>query len=230
MFNKYLVLSLFLIMNSSFAESVGYKLPGFGVWLEYSQQNGRSVELLYSMALVESGKYVSKDNFIPWPYAIGVGKDEAIGQYKHESLYPKTYEEAKQVLAELISLGHKNLGIGIMQVNIRENASLVKNPFDLLDPEKNIKVASKIIKQCNKNRTETEMLSCYSHGRYISAKGRIYALKVFDYIDRFASKFVNQYQPTGVLTLAELGYYMAKQTTLNTKYRGNRNKIVYIVE
>jgi hypothetical protein len=182
-------------------------IPPFDFWLEISNQNSISTGLVYGMALVESGRYNVKNEFIPWAFAIGVGPESSIGQLKHESLYPATFAEAKEMLHELLAKGHTNLGLGMMQINIAQNPNLVEDPVHLFDPVTNMKAASKIIKQCNRNRTDIEMLSCYSHGRYESVKGAKYAKQVFNFEDRFASSFINKHQPTGELTLNELNYF-----------------------
>ncbi|GAA5132728.1 transglycosylase SLT domain-containing protein [Thalassotalea piscium] len=182
-------------------------IPPFNVWLEASNQNSRSASLIYSVALVESGKYTNEKKFVPWPFAIGVGVDKSLGQLTHESIYPETFEEAKHTLTQLLANGYTNIGVGIMQINIRHNKHLVEDPIHLLDPVTNIKAASKVIKQCNKNKSATQMLSCYSHGRYDSKRGAIYANRVFDYEARFAKSFINKHQPSGEISLAELNYF-----------------------
>jgi len=204
----------------SFANVEDY-VPPFDVWLEVSNQNAKSAELIYSIALVESGKYVDSNTFIPWPFAIGIGVDESVGQMKHESLYPATFEEASIILNDLLAKGYSNLGVGIMQINILFNSHLVEDPIHLLDPVTNIKAASKVIKQCNRQRSTVEMLSCYSHGRYNSDKGKLYAKRVFEYQDRFAGKFINKHLPMGELTLNELNYFWYQRKASKVEETGS---------
>lgn len=203
---KCLCLILAFPMMAS-ALSIEAYIPPFDVWLEASNANSEPAELIYSIALVESGKYVDANTFIPWPFAIGIGVDKSVGQYHHVSLYPETFEEAKLILEGLLSQGYTNIGVGIMQINIRFNSHLVDDPVHLLDPVTNIQAASKIIKQCNNERSDVEMLSCYSYGRYKSEGGTLYAKKVFDYRDRFGGQFVHQHQPVGELTMNELKHF-----------------------
>jgi hypothetical protein len=189
-------------------------VPPFDVWKNISRLTNNDASLIYSIALVESGKYIDSDKFIPWPFAIGVGVDEKVNQLKHESFYPETFEEAKTLLTDLLARGYTNIGVGIMQVNIRENSDLFSDPVHLLDPVTNLKIASKVIKQCGRF-TKLKMLSCYSSGHYESERGQQYASKVFDYQSRFGFSFVQSYFPIGLLTIEQLNNYTQKKRQQN---------------
>ena len=210
------------------AESIKQYIPPFQIWLDSASDNLTSPGLLYALALVESGKYTKTNEFVPWPFAIGIGKDKSIGQFKHESLYPESFEEAKAVLSGLIAAGHKNLGVGIMQVNLRENGHLVDNPIHLFDPVTNIKAATKVLKGCKNAVNTVEVLSCYSHGRYKSEKGAKYADKVFDYHNRFGATYENRHRPIGTMTVSELAYFYSQQ--IDPDQRTTSRNTVYIVE
>lgn len=208
---KNIMASLFLLFSLS-ANGVVQHVPEFSHWLEASRDVGVEPSLLYSMSLAESGKTID-GHFIPHPYAIAVGKDLSIGQTHHEGYYPETYDQAKVILKNLLAAGYINIGVGIMQINIRENSHLFDDPTDLLDPSYNISIAKKVIDQCSNNKSVTQMLSCYSHGRYDSEKGRKYAERVFTYENQYGQTYVKRHQPIGVLSLSELTYYYQLHTS-----------------
>lgn len=92
--------------------------------------------LLYSLALKESRSNAGSGLISPQPYALRNGPSG--------SVYPKTINEARALLRKY--LAEDNLtDIGIMQINYRWNGNRVKNPEELLEPEKNINTGSKIL-------------------------------------------------------------------------------------
>lgn len=166
-------------------------------WVKYSKSSNVSPHILYAIALKESGKLIN-DSFIPSPYAIGVGVDRSIGQMKHISIYPSSMEEAKAVLSQLLSTGHKNLGIGLMQISWLYHQDKVNTAFDLLDANTNLSVAARILRSCkNRNGKDLNTLSCYSYGEGDDPNGLIYANKAFDYADTYGKQFVSRLAPKG---------------------------------
>lgn len=166
-------------------------------WFKYAKLAQVTPEILYAIALKESGKYIS-NVFIPSPFAIGIGVDKSIGQLKHQSIYPKTRFEAETVLADLITKGHTNLGIGMMQVSWIYHNDKVQHPFDLLNVHKNLEVAGAILKDCkDRNHSNLSMLSCYSYGEGDDPNGLIYANEAFEYANTYGTSFVRQLMPNG---------------------------------
>lgn len=202
---KFLV-SLFLILASLSSQVALAQLPLFNDWIGASRRIGLDPSLLYSMALAESGKTVD-GKFVPHPFAIAVGVDKDVVQLQHEGYYPETYEQAKAILENLLNAGYKNIGVGMLQINLKANSHLVDDPIKLLDPQYNLEIAQKVIEQCSQDRTLVEMLSCYSHGLYDSPKGLQYANKVFEYQNQYGAPFIKRQQPVGILTLAELTHF-----------------------
>lgn len=194
------------------------KVPEYSSWHQISTRTDVPVNVLYGIALAESGKYTDSHEFIPWAFAIGVGKDLSVGQTHHESLYPKSLKEAKNVLKSYLDKGYTNLGLGMMQINIKANGYRVEEYDELFDPIFNLEIASQIISQCSKKNTFETMLSCYSHGRYSSTGGTKYAKKVL----RYANDFGNDYQEENYF-YGELNYeklvqlYEAKNAQLPNK-------------
>ena len=204
-----LMFSFLLLLGVTFSSAtfaVMGSVPNYPVWYEASTRTNLSVETIYAMALAESGKTID-GQFIPHPYAIALGVDESVGQYKHEGFYPDTLEEAQAILTGLLNAGYKNIGIGIMQINFRENSHLVDDPLVLLDPVVNLETSLLVINQCRKGSTYDRILSCYSKGRYESDEGKQYANKVRQYEQDYAYNFVYRYQPRGELTISILKDY-----------------------
>ena len=140
---------------------------------------------VYSLALAESGHWVDK-KFMPHPYAISLGHDLSIGQLKHEGFYPETKLEAKAILRQLLEAGYTNIGIGMMQVNIKANPDIVEDYTSLLDPTTNLQAASKVLKWCRRYDSSNDVFACYSHGDARSEKGQQYALRVSTYSNKYA--------------------------------------------
>lgn len=166
-------------------------------WFKYAKVADVSPQVLYAVALKESGKLIN-ERFLPSPFAIGVGVQKSIGQMEHISIYPETKEEAQAVLNQLIATGHTNLGIGLMQISWLYHHDKVNTVFDLLNTETNLRVAAKILKACKKrNITDFNALSCYSYGEGDDPDGLIYANKAFEYANTYGSSFVGRLIPKG---------------------------------
>ena len=101
----------------------------------YGQESPISPNLLYAIALVESGghKLVNK----PWAWAVKSSVDS--GQY---------FSSKQQAVAYVQMLrrnGITNIDVGPMQVNLRWHSKLFRSIDDALEPERNIKVAAQIL-------------------------------------------------------------------------------------
>ena len=205
MLNKWIVIFFVFFAGPVFAEdhpreSILYNLN----WEKHADNASISTELFYSIALKESGKYID-NKFKPYPWAIGVGRETSIGQMKHESLYPRNIEEARITLKALLDAGHKNLGVGMMQVSIMYHADKVDSLYDLLEPSINMSISSAIIKNCRRRYiTESKVLSCYRSGKPNTKRGVAYALEALDFKDKFASTFVTSLMPTPDYAVGEL--------------------------
>jgi hypothetical protein len=194
-------------------------------WEEVADELSLNVSLIYAIALKETGKTFDGE-FRPHPWAIGVGKDLSVGQYKHMSLYPESYDEAKLIIKSLMSQGYTNLGIGMMQINILHNPNIVENPLELLDTNINLDASKKVLKYCiKKSQTKVHILSCYSHGRIDSKKGEDYALVTLDYEEKYGNNFSDKIMPTGIIDIRSLSdIWMNIDKTTATEKSGS-NKI-----
>lgn len=207
-----------LIASASFASaSITTEIPAHSVWSSMAQKSGIPVDTLYAIALAESGKTIDGE-FVPHPFAIAVGKDKSIGQMQHEGFYPASKKEAIDILAQLLADGHTNIGIGMMQINIKHNPDIVPNITMLLDPVINMNAALKVLKWCTQHERISAILSCYSHGSPSSKRGLLYAQKVNQYAHKYSQeRFATP--PLGQLTYAQLLSVMKKRTDSRLKRR-----------
>lgn len=170
---------------------------------------------VYSLALAESGHWVDTE-FVPHPYAISLGYDDSIGQLKHEGFYPETKLEAKAILRQLLKAGYTNIGIGMMQVNIKANPDIVEDYTSLLDPMTNLQAASKVLKWCRRYKSSNDVFACYSHGDARSEKGQQYASRVITYSDKYAHQWEKLH------SLPSNGVYSFEQFVRVAKNRSSR--------
>lgn len=179
-------------------------------WVDFASKSNLDISLLYAIGLQESGKIIN-NQFKPHPFAIGVGKDESVGQFKHMSLYPESLEEAHIVLKKLLDAGYINIGVGTMQINLLHNKQHLSNPYALFDAEKNFEASQKVLQYCqSKAVNKQELLSCYSHGRIDSVKGAIYAQKTVLLENQHGRSFSNSIVPSGEINHNELALIWKK--------------------
>ena len=120
-----------VIFTSSCAASA-FSLDGT-VWEREAAQCGIDPRLLYSIALVESKAY-AKRMVAPNPYALNID---------WQGYHPGSKEEARKLLRDGMSKT-KHIAVGAMQVSLRWNGSRVKDPVDLLDLDKNVRIGTQI--------------------------------------------------------------------------------------
>jgi soluble lytic murein transglycosylase-like protein len=209
--------SLFII-SLLFVFRAHAALP-YQAWETYAAKYDLSVQLLYAIALKESGKTVDGE-FKPHPYAIGIGVHKSLDQLSHQGLYFDSKEEAVYALQELLKAGYLNLGLGMMQINIMANPDIVENYADLFEPEINIQAAGKIIEYCKRFGTVDRLLSCYSHGNPNAEGGKRYAATVFNYQNEYGKRFARLRTPQGQLT-----YQQFLQFTQYTTAPTNTNPV-----
>lgn len=185
------------------------------VWLAVAAKSPISIETQYAIALAESGKTVD-GAYLPHRFAIAVGADKRIGQENHAGFYPKSREAAIELLSQLLSEGHTNIGIGLMQINIMANPDIVSDITSLFDPKVNIQAAHKILSWCARHKEITAILSCYNTGKPKSKNGLIYAAKVLSYRDKY-SKALFYKPPVGRLSYDQLLTFLNKSHRTTTR-------------
>tara|TARA_Y100001970_G_scaffold225354_1_gene278246 strand:+ start:9962 stop:10654 length:693 start_codon:yes stop_codon:yes gene_type:complete len=180
------------------------EIPGYEQFEATAIKNQLSPKYVYSMALAESGHWLN-DEFIPHPYAISLGVDESVGQLKHEGFYPETKAQAEAMLSQLLKAGYRNIGVGMMQVNIKANPDIVDDYLSLLDPTVNLSSAAKVLKWCRRYELATDVFACYSHGSADSTAGQHYAARVISYASDFGDdwELKRHVKPTAIYTFEE---------------------------
>jgi len=157
--------------------------PGFPgpLWEQAAKAHGVDPLLLYSIALLESGK--KKGNRIgPWPYALHFNEAGV-------SIHAASLKEARFVLAHVTT---ENVDIGLGQVNYQSHKDKVHRPEDLLDPKINLSVASRILAEAQSSTLDPVL----GVGRYHSRtpwRARAYGKKVLA-IYRALKKVVEQHE------------------------------------
>ena len=207
MFFKSVALAMSLGMMSLSVKAGFLPQAPASAFIEVASEHGIQPELLYAIALRESGHTVNQ-RFQPHPYALGIGYDLNVGQLQHEGLYPETLVDAQTTLTRLLDAGYRNMGIGLMQINIGANRRIIDDPLQLLDPAYNLTVASKVLRYCQSIGSDAaSMLSCYRTGSTQSDAGLAYAKEVATLQAQYAPLFFARYMPSGRMTLEQLKEY-----------------------
>lgn len=123
-----------------------------------AQQAGVPSEVLYAVALTESG-FGIKDYLIPWPWTLNIaGKGH----------FFKTQDDACAALTETLkTVPAKRVDIGLGQINFGYHGNRVSAPCDLLDPYLNLSIAADILKTQYRDNEDWIM----AMGRYHSPAG-----------------------------------------------------------
>lgn len=145
--------------------------PGFPgpEWRQAAQKHGVDPLLLYAVAIRESGRNIGKDQVAPWPYALHFNRSRV-------AFYAHSRQEAEELLKLALPIT-ENVDVGLAQVNWMSHKDKVKRPQDLLDPKKNLEVASRILAEALSSTKDQEL----GVGRYNSwneKKARKYGKEV----------------------------------------------------
>ena len=95
--------------------------------------------VLYTLALVESGRTLSSKVFRPWPWTLTVNA---------KPYFFENRDQATTKLLEVLSGPEPDqLGVGLMQVEWRFHKGRFASASDALDPYLNLKIGASIFKQ-----------------------------------------------------------------------------------
>lgn len=96
--------------------------------------------LLYAISLCESAYHPNpqKGMVAPYPWVL---------RTKNKPIYGATQAEAAEELRILLSKSDRSVDIGLMQINLAWHGHRVKDPVDLLDPERNVQVGAAILNE-----------------------------------------------------------------------------------
>lgn len=105
-------------------------------YVTIAKSHGVPPRVLYSMALVESGKRISKGVFRPYPWTLNVrGKGQRFG----------SAAETVARLREVMRKGITNVDVGLVQTNMHWHGRRYKSLGLAVDPWSNVNVAATIL-------------------------------------------------------------------------------------
>lgn len=117
-------------------------------------------EVLYALALTESGFRLDESKVRPWPWTLNVAG---------KSYYFKTQEDACLFLNETLqTTSAKRVDVGLGQVNYGYHGHRVNSACELLDPYLNLEIAGQILKEQRRSGEQDWLLAI---GRYHSPAG-----------------------------------------------------------
>lgn len=175
-------------------------------WEEAISISGVDSDLLYAIALVESGTtFKGMRRYGPWPWTLNVDRNARF--------FPSRAAARKDLEAE-VAAGNDRIAVGIWQIYLRWNGHLVHNPLDLLDPVTNLYAAAAVLRDCGKRFDSTRaVLSCY-HAGSVREVGLSYADRVVQLAERWGEPFQMPVRHPGVrFTLAGA---LAEELTTST--------------
>lgn len=117
--------------------------------------HGIPAALFYAVALTESGRaHQGGDEALrPWPWTLNVA-----GQGRY---YPSR-TASWSALTRLLARGERSVDIGLMQVSWRYHAKRLGSAWRALDPEHNLHVAARLLRQCQRRHGEWwAAVGCY---------------------------------------------------------------------
>lgn len=99
---------------------------------------GFPAEVLYAVALAESGRKLASGAVRPWPWTLNV----AGRPYRYA-----TRREAFRALEGFLAQGEMLIDIGLMQINWRYHRDTLGTPWQALDPYHNLRVGAALLKR-----------------------------------------------------------------------------------
>ena len=104
-------------------------------WAEAAAPYDLDPALLYAIALMESGR-PRAGGLAPWPWTLWLPGQGGV-----------FLETREQALSTLRASSSTAVDVGLMQVNLRANGHRVRNPEELLEPERNLEIAAVILSE-----------------------------------------------------------------------------------
>ncbi len=139
-------------------------------------------EILYGIALAESGKTLRSKKYRPWPWTLNVAG------------VPRRYSSRKSAYRGLLFFlrqGIRSIDIGLMQVNWRYHHKKLGTTWQALDPYNNIKTGARILKRVYQKTGDWKKAIGYYHSpgqkHKQKKRARDYATRVMKQIKRLDS-------------------------------------------
>jgi len=111
-------------------------------------------KIFYAMALTESGKAIEGHHGPrPWPWTLNIrGRPHFFAQRR----------AAERALRRALEGGERLIDIGLMQVNWHYHAHRLHSPATALDPYRNLRIAARILHECQQARRDWwAAVGCY---------------------------------------------------------------------
>lgn len=153
-------------------------------WDEVANEHGLDPWLLYAVAIVETKKARRPGTVSPWPWALRSPAGTWYGRNRDELVVAldgalKNYE-------------HRQIDVGLMQINVGWHASRVEQITDLADPETNLRVASSLLQEAIRSAPHDPLLGVGRYHSWTPALARRYGAEVmrvyhqiYDYTEVF---------------------------------------------
>ena len=150
-------------------------------WFEAMEIAGVESEILYAIALTESGtSFRGMRKYGPWPWAMNIS---------NQPRFYSSREAARKVLAQEVAKGNRQIAVGMWQIHLRYNSHYVEDPLDLIDPVTNLYVAAMVLRDCGtRYNTVRDLLSCY-HSGDVDEAGERYAERVLKLARKWGQPF-----------------------------------------
>ena len=160
-------------LSSRAATAAGRGLPvdalSGSVWDEAASRAGLvDPWIVYAIALCESGVGDGRGNLAPHPWMLG---------YAGRDVRAATKAEAAGLLAEVMP--GTNVDIGLMQVNWAAHHWRVGSAIELLDPERNVRVAGEILRVAMESAAGDLVLGLGRYHSWTEWRARAYGSAVW---------------------------------------------------
>jgi soluble lytic murein transglycosylase-like protein len=107
-------------------------------YAQVARSYGVPADVLYAVALTESGDQLTGGRFRPWPWTLNVqGRPERF----------RTRRDAYRALVRYLRQGITSIDVGLMQVNWHWHHRRLGTPWEALDPYHNMRVGSSILRE-----------------------------------------------------------------------------------
>lgn len=150
-------------------------------WEEAMVISGFDSELLYAIALVESGtSFDGMRSYGPWPWVMNIN---------NKPYFYASKTAAREALQAELDKQNDRVAVGMFQIYLKYNAKYAKDPLDLIDPVVNLYAGAMVLSSCGETYDTTEeILSCYHSGN-VDKAGINYAKRVIEYAETWGKPF-----------------------------------------
>jgi hypothetical protein len=114
--------------------------------------SGIPSQLLWAVALQESGRY-RRSRLVPWPWTLNIAGVSA--------RFATRAQACRALHRALQRTSPRRIDVGLMQVNWGYHHDLVRSPCELLDPYRNLTVASRLL--CELHQEGESWLATAAH-------------------------------------------------------------------